>query len=38
MKAAVYYKYGSPDVIQIKEVDEPVPKAEEVLIQIKVLR
>ena len=35
MKAAVYYKYGSPDVISIKEVEKPVPEDGEVLVQIK---
>ena len=35
MKAAVYYKYGSPDMISIAEVGKPVPKDGEVLIQIK---
>jgi len=35
MKAAVYYKYGSPDMINIAEVGKPVPKDGEVLIQIK---
>ena len=35
MKAAVYYKYGSPDVIRITEVPKPTPKDGEVLIQVK---
>jgi len=35
MKAAVYYKYGSPDVIGVAEVEKPAPKDGEVLIQIK---
>ena len=34
MKAAVYHKYGSPDVIKIAEVSKPVPKEGEVLIKI----
>ncbi|MCL1981548.1 MAG: NAD(P)-dependent alcohol dehydrogenase [Clostridiales bacterium] len=35
MKAAVYYKYGSPDVVSIAETEKPAPKAGEVLVQIK---
>lgn len=34
MKAIVYTKYGSPDVLQIKEVDKPAPQDHEVLIKI----
>lgn len=34
MKAAVYTKYGPPEVIQIKEVDKPVPKSGEVLMRV----
>lgn len=34
MKAMVYETYGSPDVLQIKEVDVPVPKDHEVLIEV----
>ncbi len=34
MKAAVYTEYGSPDVIQIKELERPTPKPNEVLIRI----
>jgi NADPH:quinone reductase-like Zn-dependent oxidoreductase len=32
MKAIVYTKYGSPDVLQLKEVEKPVPQNTEVLI------
>lgn len=34
MKAVVYTEYGSPDVLQYKEVDKPAPKEDEVLIKI----
>lgn len=34
MKAIVYSKYGTPDVLSLKEVDIPVPKPDEVLIKV----
>ena len=35
MKAVVYQKYGSPDVLQFVELAKPVPKTDEVLVKIK---
>ncbi len=34
MKGVVYTKYGSPDVLELKEVEEPAPKDNEVLIKV----
>jgi NADPH:quinone reductase-like Zn-dependent oxidoreductase len=35
VKAAQYSQYGDPDVIDIKEVEEPKPKADQVLVEIR---
>ena len=35
MKAAVYTRYGPPEVLQIKDVEMPIPRDKEVLIKVR---
>jgi NADPH:quinone reductase-like Zn-dependent oxidoreductase len=35
LKAITYHRYGSPDVLDFEEVDEPVAKDDEVLIRVR---
>src|SRR5918992_669259 len=37
MKAIVYTKYGSPDVLELEEVAKPAPRNDEVLIKVQAV-
>ena len=34
MRAIVYREYGSPDVLELKDIDQPVPEDNEVLVRV----
>ena len=34
MKAIVYHEYGSPDVLQLEDIDKPLVKDDEVLVRV----
>jgi NADPH:quinone reductase-like Zn-dependent oxidoreductase len=33
MKAIVFHRYGSPDVLELEEIDRPAPADDQVLIR-----
>ena len=34
MKAIVFTRYGTPDVLELRDVDKPTPKDDEVLVRV----
>lgn len=35
LRAAVYSRYGPPDVVRVEEVEKPVPKDDEILVRVR---
>jgi NADPH:quinone reductase-like Zn-dependent oxidoreductase len=35
MKASVCYKYGNSEVLEIRKIETPQPKADEILVKVK---
>jgi NADPH:quinone reductase-like Zn-dependent oxidoreductase len=35
MKAMIHTRYGSPDVLELREIEKPVPTADEVLVRVR---
>ena len=35
MRAAVYHEYGTPEVLELRELEKPVPAEDEVLVRVR---